>query len=81
MEWIPVILLVTVFLVVKLSGKDSDKVAADIGQGLAKISSIATKSAEAYKEEKEKYMESIKDITDPIKEIKEDVTRTMKGEI
>ena len=81
MEWIPVILLVTVFLVVKLSGKDSDKVAADIGHGLAKISSIATKSAEAYKEEKDKYMESIREITDPIKEIKEDVTRTMKGEI
>ena len=80
MEWVPVILLVGVFLVIKLSGKDSDKVATDIGQGLAKISSIASKSAKAYKEEKDKYMESIKDLTEPINEVTNDVKSAMKGE-
>ena len=80
MEWMPVIVLGIVFIIIKFSGKDSDKVAADFGRSLAKISSVAEKSTQAYKEEKKKLKESVNEITKPITEVSDDIKTTMKGE-
>lgn len=83
MEWIPWIILAVVVVIVKLSGNDADKVAADLGKRVANISTVVEKYTMSFKEEREKLKSQVSEVTEPINQIKKEVNdtkETLKGE-
>lgn len=83
MEWIPWIILAIVVVIVKLSGNDADKVAADLGKKVANISTVVEKYTMSFKEEREKLKSQVNEVTEPINQIKKEVNdtkETLKGE-